>query len=182
MSAIIFQPPKLTTSRRCVETALLVAEALDLSIKVEPGICEILTVRGGGWVWTWENPWHFFLSKMAKVRNKNRFPNKRLNCVFHCYFMCWYMKYECYCKRVRYIFTGAHHKIWTDSAGFASQQSARSTLQGFWTQINCSNTLGPKTQLEGHLIFGGEVKSSNSTVWLLCEAFTEIWDSGRGFS
>ena len=62
--------------------------------------------------------------------------------------------------------TRSHHKIWTDFAGFASQQSARSTLQGFWTQSNCSNTLGPKTQSEGHLMFRGEVKSSNSTVWL----------------
>ena len=38
-----------------VETALPVAEALHLSIKVEPGICEILTVAGGFGSGKWEN-------------------------------------------------------------------------------------------------------------------------------
>ena len=39
--------PKLVhhALRRCVETALPVAKSLELPIKVEPGICEILTVE-----------------------------------------------------------------------------------------------------------------------------------------
>ena len=61
--------PKLVhhALRRCVETALPVAKSLELPIKVEPGICEILTVgamacldlfRDGGrssmiWQWLW---------------------------------------------------------------------------------------------------------------------------------
>ncbi len=153
-----------------METALPVAEALHLSIKVEPGICEILTVAGGFGSGKWENrdiPEAVILSKMGKVRKTGDSPKIGLCVHGHV------LIHEISILLLKDLHTFLHELIMNMDILYSICKETFLTVvicqvypPGFLDTDQLQQHFGSKNSVGGSLDVRRLLKSSNSTVRL----------------